>query len=290
MDNLQQAINHIKTGEKTKGKHILIDILRSEPNNEIAWLWMSAAVDDLGQRKQCLEKVLKINPNNQKALTGLSKLRGSTNHDRYQTTTNDVIKSENSIQIDHSTETNHHQTEIVESDPHAKPQRNTQIDKFALQAKLEAIKQEQDLALGILGGLIGGGIGAILWSVITYATEYQIGWMAVGVGFLVGFGIKLLGKGIDKIFGIVGGVISLFSVLFGNFLVSLGFLAKALEIGYIDVIFGFNYSMAIELMVATFSPIDVLFYAIAVYEGYRFSFRKITRAELLDGVIINPKG
>ena len=139
-----------------------------------------------------------------------------------------------------------------------------------------------------MGGLIGGGVGAVLWAVITYVTEYQIGLMAIGVGLLVGllvgFGIRFFGKGIDRIFGIVGGAISLTSVIFGNFLVSLGFLAIALEVSFIDVLFGSNYARALELMMATFSPIDLLFYAIAVYEGYRFSFRKISKAELLDGV------
>jgi hypothetical protein len=35
-----------------------------------------------------------------------------------------------------------------------------------------------------------------------------------------------------------------------------------------------------DLMKATFSPIDLLFYGIAVYEGYRFSFRQVTPEEL----------
>ncbi len=32
-------------------------------------------------------------------------------------------------------------------------------------------------------------------------------------------------------------------------------------------------------MVATFSPIDLLFYGIAVYEGYRLSFRELTERD-----------
>ena len=48
MDKLQQAMNRIKTWDKAGGRQLLIEILRSEPNNEIAWLWMSAVVDDIG--------------------------------------------------------------------------------------------------------------------------------------------------------------------------------------------------------------------------------------------------
>ena len=39
-------------------------------------------------------------------------------------------------------------------------------------------------------------------------------------------------------------------------------------------------AIAKEIMVATFSPMDLLFYGIAVYEGYRLSFRRLTRDDL----------
>jgi hypothetical protein len=33
-------------------------------------------------------------------------------------------------------------------------------------------------------------------------------------------------------------------------------------------------------MQATFNPMDLLFYGIGVYEGYRFSFRQVSQADL----------
>ena len=105
----------------------------------------------------------------------------------------------------------------------------------------------------------------------------------VGVGFLVGFGVRKLGRGIDKIFGAAGGVIALISVLLGNFLASIAFLANILEVGYLDMLLNFNYALTFELMMETFTVIDVVFYGIAIYYGYRSSFRKINREELLKG-------
>jgi hypothetical protein len=35
-----------------------------------------------------------------------------------------------------------------------------------------------------------------------------------------------------------------------------------------------------ELMSISFSPMDLLFYGIAVYEGYKFSFRRMTGEEM----------
>jgi hypothetical protein len=82
------------------------------------------------------------------------------------------------------------------------------------------------LGLGIIGGGTGGLLGAIVWAAVTYYTEYQIGWMAVGVGFLVGYGVSKLGKGFDRVFGVAGGLIALVSVTLGNFLASIGFLPR----------------------------------------------------------------
>lgn len=160
-----------------------------------------------------------------------------------------------------------------------------QVNENIVRQNIENLKLEQNLGLGVVGGCLGGLIGAIIWAAITYFTEYQIGWMSMGIGFLVGFGVGTLGKGIDKIFGVIGGGIALASVLLGNFLVYIGYLAKYLGVGFFEILKYFNYSMTFELFKEMFDPRDLLFYAIAIYAGYRFSFRKITKGQLLEGAV-----
>lgn len=163
------------------------------------------------------------------------------------------------------------------------------INEQLVQSRLEAMKMDENLPLGIIGGAIGGVIGAALWAAITYFSEYQIGWMSIGVGFLVGYGVALLGKGMSPIFGVIGGVISLVAVMVGNFLVVIGFLAKVYGLPFLEALLAFDYSMTGELMVETFQLIDLLFYALAIYTGYRYSFRKVSREKLLEGAIIEVK-
>ena len=43
----------------------------------------------------------------------------------------------------------------------------------------------------ILGGSIGGLIGAVIWAVVTYYSGFEIGWIAWGIGGLVGVGVRL---------------------------------------------------------------------------------------------------
>jgi hypothetical protein len=41
----------------------------------------------------------------------------------------------------------------------------------------------------LVGGLVAGAIGAGIWAVIAYFTGFELGWIAWGVGLLVGVGV-----------------------------------------------------------------------------------------------------
>ena len=53
------------------------------------------------------------------------------------------------------------------------------------------------------------------------------------------------------------------------------------DLAFMDLIFSVGLDTIINIMIETFHVMDLLFYGIAVYEGYRFSFRRITEEELL---------
>lgn len=150
------------------------------------------------------------------------------------------------------------------------------ISQYELEAKIQQLKLEQNLPLGIIAGGIAALIGALLWAVITVLTNYQIGYMAIAVGFFVGYAVRIAGKGIDKIYGVVGAILAFIGCLVGNFFSAVGFLANYVGAGYFEMLSAIDSGIAIELMKETFSFMDLLFYAIAIYEGYRFSFRKIS--------------
>ena len=73
-DKLPQAITLIKSGEKQKGGQILANLLKVDPQNELAWLWMSKVVDTKKRQQYCLRQVLTINPGNEIARKALDKI------------------------------------------------------------------------------------------------------------------------------------------------------------------------------------------------------------------------
>jgi hypothetical protein len=71
---LQQAVQAIRAGDKELGRRLLAAVLRDDPHNARAWLWLSSAVDSAEQQRDCLVRVLTIDPRNQSAHTRLARL------------------------------------------------------------------------------------------------------------------------------------------------------------------------------------------------------------------------
>ena len=147
---------------------------------------------------------------------------------------------------------------------------------------LEKLRLEQNYPLGLIATLLVGLLGAILWAMITVATEYQIGYMAIAIGLGVGFTMRYTGKGVDQIFGISGALIAVGSCLLGNFFSIMGFYANMEQVQLFDVFLSFDYSYLPTVMAESFSGMDVLFYGIAGYEGYKFSFRAFTEQDIAE--------
>jgi len=154
------------------------------------------------------------------------------------------------------------------------------IDKEKWDDFLLRKKMEQSLPMGFIACFVTALAGAILWALISVSTGYQIGYMAIGVGFIVGFGNRYFGKGIDKTFGYMGALFAFLGCLFGNVFTLIGFVAQNEGLSFTDLLFNINWGAIPGALGETFSPIDLLFYGIAIYEGYRFSFRRIEDEEL----------
>jgi len=151
------------------------------------------------------------------------------------------------------------------------------------------LRAHQSMGFAILGGFLLVILSALLWAAITVATQYQIGYMAIGVGLIVGYGIRYFGAGIDKEFGILGGAFALLGCLLGNLLSTVGFVAQSEGLRYMEVLGFVNGSNIGEVLFGSFSPMDLLFYGIAVYEGYRFSFRTLP-SDLGKAELLGPAG
>ena len=128
--------------------------------------------------------------------------------------------------------------------------------------------------LGLLAGFVAMLVGALVWAVFTVLTGWRIGIIAIGIGFLVGMAIRTAGQGYGPLFSGTGAVLALGGCLIGNLWIGAGLLAA-------DVEGGSAISIAINLTITPgawgpvlstlFSPIHLLFYGIAAWEGWKLS-------------------
>lgn len=164
----------------------------------------------------------------------------------------------------------------------APPEAAAQLDEQALEGFLEQMRGEQNLPVGVVAGLIAAIIAAGAWAGVTLLANMQIGFMAIGVGALVGLTVRLAGKGMHLGFGIAGALLAAVGCFAGNLLTVYLELATLISAGEI------NGPLDVELLMAGvigfFSPIDLLFYGLAIYFGYQFSFRRVSEEQLAQFV------
>ena len=125
------------------------------------------------------------------------------------------------------------------------------------------------LPLAAVAGLIAALVGAVLWAVLVATTHYKIGYAAVGVGYLVGLTIRGVGKGRNPAFGYVGAVLALLGCVVGDVLSDCAAIAEQAGQPVLTVLGHLTPTLAVELLKGGFSPLDALFYFIALMAGYR---------------------
>jgi tetratricopeptide (TPR) repeat protein len=72
---LQRAIRAARAGQKVEARDLLIELVDVDPQNELAWVWLSGLVDSLEDRIIACENVLTINPANEKVRAYLMELQ-----------------------------------------------------------------------------------------------------------------------------------------------------------------------------------------------------------------------
>ncbi|MCX6070047.1 MAG: hypothetical protein NTU91_04175 [Chloroflexi bacterium] len=76
-DELRHAANLIRTGRSSEARPILARHLQQHPESEQGWLLLSMVLRERSQRIDCLERVLKINPENGLARERLSQMQSA---------------------------------------------------------------------------------------------------------------------------------------------------------------------------------------------------------------------
>lgn len=59
---LELAVQKVRTKDYGAGRAILAWVLKSQPDNVVAWLWLARCIANQEQRAQCLRRVAALDP------------------------------------------------------------------------------------------------------------------------------------------------------------------------------------------------------------------------------------
>jgi hypothetical protein len=79
---------------------------------------------------------------------------------------------------------------------------------------------------GVAGAIVGGVLGMFLWYFLIKVTGYEIGWVAWGVGVIVGFAARLPSKQGSQALGLICGGCALIAILGGQYFALLAIMDK----------------------------------------------------------------
>ena len=150
------------------------------------------------------------------------------------------------------------------------------IEEATFEAEPEVLPAER-FALAVPAGIAAALLGAILWAVFVYVTEFQLGLVVVVIGALIGYVIRVVGRGTRPAFGILGAICAAFAWALGTVLTDVAFLAQSAGRPFLEVLNLLGAEETVTLAFQSADVMDIVFLGIAVWEGYKFSFHRIAR-------------
>jgi hypothetical protein len=148
-----------------------------------------------------------------------------------------------------------------------------------LDRALQAETESPNLVGAVLAGLAAAVVACLIWYGVVAISNYQIGFLAVGVGWLIGLGVGFgAGRKRGPTLQAISVGITLVAMVFSEYLIVRHFVVEALvEVGSTISLF-LPLDLMVELVVESIKsdPLTLLFWAIALW----FAFSTLSRRSL----------
>ncbi|MDF6044343.1 hypothetical protein LRD69_19815 [Streptomyces sp. JH14] len=123
-----------------------------------------------------------------------------------------------------------------------------------------------NVGLGLLAAVVAAVVAAGIYGAIIGATKHEIGYAAVGVGFVVGLAAGKVG-GRNPVLPVLSAVLALVSVYFGQLLGEAMIAAKELPVTVSELFFD-HFGLLNEAWKADAGPLSFVFIAIAAFAAF----------------------
>ena len=141
---------------------------------------------------------------------------------------------------------------------------------------IEVVLAQQDQGINfpgaIAGGLLGGALGALIWWGVVVVTNYQIGLIAIVIGWAVGQGVHILsGRKRALSLQIISVAITMISYSVASYFVGRTFSQKYAAENNIDAGLPLipDLSLFFDVVTSGMEMLDLLFVAIALWQAWK---------------------
>ncbi|MEV0177867.1 hypothetical protein AB0I54_00975 [Streptomyces sp. NPDC050625] len=126
--------------------------------------------------------------------------------------------------------------------------------------------RKDNIALGLVAALGAAVVAAAIYGVVIGLTKHEIGWAAVGVGFVIGVAAGKLG-GRNPALAVVSPILALGSVYIGQLVGEAMIGADAVNRSFSEIFFQ-HFDVVQEAWKADADPLTFVFFAIAAWAAF----------------------
>ena len=145
----------------------------------------------------------------------------------------------------------------------------------------EKLKAEQNFTAAVIAGIIAMLLAAVAYGLVVEAWPFSYGFAAAGVGVVIGFFMKFLGRGISMKFSVAAATFKIVGCVLGNLFVKIVHQAQANSASPIDLLRSHSLSELGSWSVSGLYLIHLVFWFVAVAAAVFLAKRPLSRAQRL---------
>ncbi len=133
-------------------------------------------------------------------------------------------------------------------------------------------KSKPNQIKGLLMAIIFGLIGALFWVSTVQVTGYNLQPVILLIGYMVSQCFVWNGKSEMKKWGVIAAIVTTICILFGKIIIMIAAVSQFYNISFYEMLSILNYPQLMKIIATTISPLEIIFYIIAIKFTYERSF------------------
>ncbi len=139
--------------------------------------------------------------------------------------------------------------------------------------------EEQNFVAAIVAGLVGALAGALAWGAVALGTGAIVAVVAIGVGAIVGFGVRVFGQGVTDVFALAAAGLAVFGCALGNLMALVLFEMSALDLSPSEALSLIEPARLYADFVSTLGIMELFYWLVAAYSAWWLARRGLTEEE-----------